>query len=79
MMIHPTAIVSPKAELDSTVEVGPYAIIEEHVRIGPRTKIGPHAYITGWTEMGPDNVVHFGAVIGDFPQDLGYDGSESCL
>lgn len=79
MMIHPTAIVSPKAELDATVEVGPYAVIEDHVRIGPRTKIGPHAYITGWTEMGADNVVHFGAVIGDFPQDLGYDGSESFL
>ncbi|MCX6911021.1 MAG: acyl-[acyl-carrier-protein]--UDP-N-acetylglucosamine O-acyltransferase, partial [Verrucomicrobia bacterium] len=31
MSIHPTAIVSPKAELDSTVEVGPCAVIEEHV------------------------------------------------
>jgi UDP-N-acetylglucosamine acyltransferase len=78
-MIHPTAIVSPKAELDSTVEVGACAVIEDHVRIGPRTKIGPQAYITGWTEMGADNVVHFGAVIGDQPQDLGYDGSETCL
>ena len=79
MSIHPTAIVSPKAELDSTVEVGPCAVIEDHVRIGPRTKIGPHAYVTGWTDIGPDNVIHFGAVIGDKPQDLGYDGSETFL
>jgi UDP-N-acetylglucosamine acyltransferase len=78
-MIHPTAIISPKAELDSTVEVGPYAIIEEHVRIGPRTKIGPQAYITGWTDIGPDNVIHMGAVIGEAPQDIGYDGSETYL
>lgn len=79
MAIHATAIVSPKAELDATVEVGPGAIIEDHVRIGPRTKVGPHAYITGWTDIGPDNVIHFGAVIGDKPQDLGYDGSEAFL
>lgn len=79
MSIHPTAIVSPKAELDPTVEVGPCAVIEEHVRIGPRTRVGPHAYITGWTDIGPDNVIHFGAVIGDYPQDLGYDGSEAFL
>ena len=32
MPIHPTAIVSPKAELDPTVEVGPHVIIDEHVK-----------------------------------------------
>lgn len=79
MAIHPTALISPKAELDPTVEVGPYAIIEPHVRIGPRTRVGPHAYLTGWTDIGPDNVIHFGCVIGHEPQDIGYDGSETYL
>ena len=69
-MIHPTAMVSRNAKLDSTVEVGPYAIIEDHVQIGRNTKIMSHAYITGYTEIGERNVIHMGAVIGHLPQDL---------
>jgi UDP-N-acetylglucosamine acyltransferase len=33
MAIHPTALIDPKANLDSTVEVGAYAIIGPHVSI----------------------------------------------
>ena len=73
MAIHPTAIISPKAELDSSVEVGPNAIIEEHVRIGAGTRIWANAYLTGHTEIGRDNVIHMGAVIGHEPQDLKFD------
>jgi UDP-N-acetylglucosamine acyltransferase len=69
-MIHPTAIVSPKAELDSSVEVGPHAIIEEHVKIGAGTRVWASAYITGHTEIGCENQIHMGAVIGHEPQDL---------
>jgi UDP-N-acetylglucosamine acyltransferase len=75
MAIHPTAIVSPKAELDSSVEVGPHAIIEEHVKIGAGTKIWANAYLTGHTEIGCDNQIHMGAVIGHEPQDLKFDRS----
>jgi UDP-N-acetylglucosamine acyltransferase len=73
MPIHLTAIVSPKAELDSTVEVGPHAIIEEHVKIAAGTRIWANAYITGHTEIGRDNQIHMGAVIGHEPQDLKFD------
>lgn len=69
-MIHPTAIVSRNAELDSTVEVGPYAVIEDDVKVGRNTKIMAHAYLTGYTELGESNVIHMGAVIGHLPQDL---------
>lgn len=72
MPIHSTALVSAKAELDGTVEVGPYAVIEEGVRVGPRTRIGPHAYLATGTELGADNEVHMGAVLGHEPQDLRY-------
>jgi UDP-N-acetylglucosamine acyltransferase len=71
--IHPTAIVSSKAELDSSVEVGPHAIIEDHVRIGAGTKVGANAYLTGHTTIGRDNQIHFGAVLGHEPQDLKFD------
>ncbi|HUI07805.1 MAG TPA: acyl-ACP--UDP-N-acetylglucosamine O-acyltransferase [Verrucomicrobiae bacterium] len=75
MPIHPTAIVSPKAELDSTVAVGPNAIVEDHVKIGAGTRVWANAYITGHTEIGRDNEIHMGAVIGHEPQDLKFDRS----
>ncbi|HUK81570.1 MAG TPA: acyl-ACP--UDP-N-acetylglucosamine O-acyltransferase [Verrucomicrobiae bacterium] len=73
MAIHPSAIVSPKAELDPSVEVGPHAIIEEHVKIRAGTRVSANAFITGHTEIGRDNQIHVGAVIGHEPQDLKFD------
>jgi UDP-N-acetylglucosamine acyltransferase len=75
MAIHPTAIVSPKAELDSSVEVGPHAIVEDHVKIGAGTKVWANAYLTGHTEIGRENQIHMGAVLGHEPQDLKFDRS----
>jgi UDP-N-acetylglucosamine acyltransferase len=71
-MIHSTAIISPKAQLDSTVEVGPYAVIDAHVSLGPGCHVGPHVYLTGHTAIGANNRFHAGCVIGDAPQDLKY-------
>jgi UDP-N-acetylglucosamine acyltransferase len=71
-MIHSTAIISPKAQLDSTVEVGPYAVIDAHVSIGPGCRVGPHVYLTGHTVIGANNRFHAGCVIGDAPQDVKY-------
>ena len=71
-MIHPTAIVHPKAKLDGTVRVGPYAIIDENVELGAHCVVGPQVYLTGWTTAGANNRFHAGCVIGDAPQDLKY-------
>ena len=71
-MIHPTAIVHSRAQLDSTVEIGPYAVIDEHVRLGPNCRVGPHVYLTGHTVAGANNTFHVAAVIGEAPQDLKY-------
>jgi UDP-N-acetylglucosamine acyltransferase len=78
-MIHPTAIIHPKAKLDSTVRVGPYAVIEEGVELGPYCVVGPHAYLTGSTSIGGHNQFHAGCVIGDAPQDLKYKGEPTRL
>ena len=78
-MIHPTAVIHPKAKLDSTVQVGPYTVIDETVEIGPGCIIGPHVYITGVTTIGAENEFHAGCVIGDAPQDLKYDGAPTRL
>lgn len=71
-MIHPTAIIHPKAKLDSTVRVGPYTVIDEGVELGANSVVGPHVYLTGQTKIGASNTFHAGCVIGDAPQDLKY-------
>jgi UDP-N-acetylglucosamine acyltransferase len=78
-IIHPTAIIHPKAKLDSTVEVGPYAVIDEGVELGPHCVVGPHVYLTGLTTIEADNQFHAGCVIGDAPQDLKYKGEPTRL
>ena len=78
-MIHPTAVIHPKAGLDSTVVVGPYAVIDEQVTVGAHCALGPHAYLTGHTTIGVHNRFHAGCVIGDAPQDLKYKGEPTRL
>ena len=67
--IHASAIVSPRAELASDVEIGPYAVIGAEVEIGPGSSVGSHAVVEGPTRMGADNAIHSHAVIGRDPQD----------
>jgi len=71
-VIHPTAIIHPKARLDSSVEVGPYAVIDEGLEIGAKCVVGPHVYLTGRTTIGARNQFFAGCVIGEAPQDLKY-------
>lgn len=78
-MIHPTAVVHPRAQLDATVVVGPGAVIDAEVTVGPRCVIGPHVYLTGHTTLGADNRVHAGCVLGEAPQDLKYTGAPTRL
>jgi UDP-N-acetylglucosamine acyltransferase len=75
--IHPTAIVDPKAELDSSVTVGPYTVIGPHVRVAAGTTIGPHCVIEGHTTIGRDNRIFQFNSLGAIPQDKKYAG-EPC-
>jgi UDP-N-acetylglucosamine acyltransferase len=78
-LIHPTAIVHPKARLDSTVRVGPYSMIDADVTMGPNCMVGPYVHITGVTVIGSDNQFFDGCVIGEAPQDLKYRGEPTKL
>ena len=72
-MIHPSAIISPRAQLDSSVEVGPFSLsLTARCRWGRaagwgRTFISPAA-----RPSGADNCFHAGCVIGGPPQDVKY-------
>lgn len=78
-LIHPTAIVDPKAELDSSVKVGPYAIIGPRVSIGADCEIGPHAILTGPMTIGRNNRIASHASVGADPQDKKFKGEEVWL
>ena len=77
--IHPTAVVSDKAELGTHVMVGPYAVIEDDVIIGDGCQIGPHVYVHSGTRLGQRVRVEKGAVLGTDPQDLKYGGEKTYL
>lgn len=70
--IHSTAIIDPKAELDSSVEVGAYSIIESGVKIDANTRIGSHAVIKGPTTIGKNNHIFQYVSLGEQPQDKKY-------
>jgi len=75
--IHPTALVDPAAQLDSSVSVGPYTVIGPHVRIDAGTTVGAHCVIEGHTTIGRDNRIFQFNSLGAIPQDKKYAG-EPC-
>mgnify|MGYP002629669823 CR=1 FL=1 len=79
MNIHPTAVVSSKAELGSGVRIGPYSSVGKGVKIGSDTEIAAHVMIDDDTEIGERNKIYPFASIGSPPQDIGYKGEETRL
>jgi UDP-N-acetylglucosamine acyltransferase len=78
-VIHPTAIVDPKAEVGSDVAIGPYSIIGENVSIGPATVIGSHVVIEPYVTIGPNCQIFQYAAIGAPPQSLRYGGERTYI
>ena len=78
-LIHHTAIIDPKAELDSSVKVGAYTIIGPNVQIGAGSEIGPHAVIEGHTTIGENNRIFQFTSLGAIPQDKKYRGEPTRL
>jgi len=78
-MIHPTAIVSPDAQIGTETEIGPYCVIEANVRLGDRCKLHSHVVIHGHSEIGDDNEFFPFAAIGTKSQDLKYAGEPTAL
>jgi UDP-N-acetylglucosamine acyltransferase len=70
--IHPSAIVSAKAQIADHVEIGPFTIIEDDVVIGEGTTIHSSVLCANGARIGSKCVVHKGAVIATPPQDLKY-------
>jgi len=71
-LIHPQAVVSPKAKLGQGVQVGAFAVVAAHVELGEGCVVHDHAVLQGPTKFGPRNVFHPFCVIGGNPQDYTY-------
>lgn len=69
MKIHPTAMVSPEAQIGSDVEIGPFAVIAPNVVIGDHCFIDAHVKICDYTTLGAGCRVYYGAFVGGDPQD----------
>ncbi len=78
-MIHSTAIIDPKAEIDENVTVGPYAIINKNVYIASGTVIGSHATIDSYTDIGPNCQIFQYASVGTVPQAVRFKGEVTYL
>ena len=76
-MIHPTAIIDPKAELDTNIEIGPYTIIKGNTFIGSETRIGSHVVIEPFVHIQPECQIFQYAAIGAVPQSVKFKGEET--
>jgi UDP-N-acetylglucosamine acyltransferase len=66
--IHPTAYVSPQAEIGANVEIGPFSIVEAGAIIADDCRLLAHASIKSGTVLGNSTTVSEGAVLGGLPQ-----------
>jgi UDP-N-acetylglucosamine acyltransferase len=76
-MIHPTAIVDSKAEIDANVKIGPYSVIHDNVSIGSGTVIGPHVIVDRYVSIGPDCHIFQFASVGAEPQAVKFKGEKT--
>lgn len=79
MSIHPTAIISSKAELGRNVSIGPYSIVGEDVILHDDIQVASHCVIEGPSEFGSGSVFFPFVSAGQAPQDLKYKGERSWL
>ena len=76
-MIHPTAIIDSKAEINTNVKIGAYSVISGNVSIGSGTVIGSHVVIEPYVTIGPDCKIFQYAAIGATPQSVRFEGGKT--
>lgn len=78
-MIHPSAIVSSKAEIHPNAYIGPWCIVEDNVKIASGVRLEARVRVVSCTEIGENTKVFDGCVLGEAPQDLKYNQEETFL
>lgn len=78
-VIHPSAIISPEAQIGADVKIGPYCVVGAGVKLGARCVLHSHVVIEGPCTIGTDNEFFPFAAIGCKTQDLKYIGEPTYL
>ena len=79
VIIHPTALVDPAAQLGSGVEIGAYCIVGPQVALGEGVRLLNHVNVEGRTDLGAGGTVHSFASRGGPPQHLAHRGEPTRL
>ena len=66
--IHPSAVISPHAELGTDVSIGPFCVVEDDAKIGDGTILEAFVSVRRRTVLGARNHVFENAVLGAPPQ-----------
>jgi UDP-N-acetylglucosamine acyltransferase len=75
--IHPSAVVSPRAQIGRDCYIGPYSIVGDQVVLGDAVRLESHCVIEGPTHIGQETHVFPFVSIGLASQDLKYKGEPS--
>jgi UDP-N-acetylglucosamine acyltransferase len=78
-VIHPSAIVSPEAEISEDACIGPYCRIGPRVQIAKGCRFESHVIVEGPSKIGENNQFYPFGTIGLPPQDLKFKGEETYL
>lgn len=70
MDIHPTAIVSPQAEIGHGVRIGPFCVVEADVHMGDGCVMAARSTVKSAVSLGSENHLGEGCVLGGFPQHI---------
>lgn len=76
-MIHPSAIIHPKAKIADDVQIGPYCVVGEEVTIKSGTVVGPQVVIDPYVNIGENCRIFQFAAIGATPQSLKFKGEKT--
>ena len=72
--IHPTAVVSSKAQIGLECFIGPYCVVGDYVVLGHNVRLESHCVVDGHTWIGEETHVFPFVSIGLASQDLKYKG-----
>lgn len=77
--IHPTALVSNKANLGENISIGSYSIVKDDVEIGDNTIIGSNSVIYDGARIGKNVRILNSASVSHIPQDKKFHNEYSLL
>ncbi len=78
-MIHPSAVIDPKAKIGRDVRIGPFCMIGPDVELGDGSHLISHVALAGKTKIGARTRIFPFASGGHEPQDLKFHGEDSQL